>query len=215
MMKRLLSSLPLILLSAVLATTASATVRPDDRIARQWNQFVDNLIKLNEHLIKQSPHEEKWRIGGYSNEPRFFDEVTYTNSATDKVTSIVQWERANPSAVHSIEIKLRDNQGRVIKDFSASYLTKHRNAPIQTLITIHYYNKQLHGFRVFDASLNRIYEVCRGKLNGKTINIDIDDDYGELSEALENPKGIMNSKTYKACFGSRDVDMSRVNIPTY
>jgi len=214
-MKRLLSSLLLILLSAVLATTASATVRPDDRIARQWNQFVTDLVNLNQHLISQTPHEEKWRIGGYSNEPRFFDEVTYIDQSTNKVTSIVQWERADPSAVHSIEIKLHDKQGRLRKDFSASYLTKHRNAPIQTLITIHYYNKQLHGFRVFDASLNRIYEVCRGKFNGKTVNIDLDDDYGELSEALENPKGIMSSKAYNACFGSREVDMSRVKIPTY
>ena len=214
-MKRLFCSLPLFFLSCILTSTASATVKPDDKIARQWNQFVTDLVNLNEHLIRQSPHEEKWRIGGYSNEPRFFDEATYTNQATKQVTSIVQWERADPSAVHSIEVKLRDKQGRIIKDFSASYLTKHRNAPIQTLITIHYYNKQLHGFRVFDASLNRIYEVCRGKLKGKPVNIDIDDDYGELSEALENPKGIMSTKAYLACFGSRDVDMTRINIPAY
>jgi len=214
-MKPLFSLFASIFFISLMAQPAMAVVKPDDNIARQWNQFVDNLIKLNEHLIKQSPHEEKWRIGGYSNEPGFFDEVTYTNTAKNQVTSIVQWERADPSAVHSIEIKLRDKQGRVSKDFSASYLTKHRNAPIQTLITIHYYNKQLHGFRVFDASLNRIYEVCRGKLNGKTVNIDLDDDYGELSEALENPKGIMSSKAYKACFGNRNVDMSRVKIPTY
>lgn len=214
-MKPMSGFLSSILFISLMAQPAMAVVKPDDKIARQWNQFVDKLIKLNEHLIKQSPHEEKWRIGGYSNEPGFFDEVTYTNTETDLVTSIVQWERADPSAVHSIEIKLRDKQGRVSKDFSASYLTKHRNAPIQTLITIHYYNKQLHGFRVFDASLNRIYEVCRGKLNGKTVNIDLDDDYGELSEALENPRGIMSSKAYKTCFGNRDVDMSQVNIPIH
>lgn len=214
-MKKLTHFILFILLTALSALPAQALVKPDNNMARQWNQFVTDLVNLNQHLIKQSPHKESWRIGGYSNEPAFFDEVTYTNETTGQITSIVQWERADPSAVHSIEIKLYDKKGRITKDFSASYLTKHRNAPIQTLITLHYYNKQLHGFRVFDASLNRIYEVCRGKLNGKTVNIDIDDDYGELSEALENPKGIMSSTAYLACFGGRDYDKSRLNVPQH
>lgn len=204
------TSLLLLLCSPVIAEQG---VKPDLDISRQWNNFVSDLLKLNDQLLKKAPHEESWRIGGYSNQPRFFDEVTYTNRQTGHVTSILQWERRDPSAIHSLEVKLRDKNGQVYKDFSASYLTQHRNAPIQTLITLHYYNKKLHGFRVFDASLNRIYEVCRGKLKDKTVNIDLDDDYGELSEALEDKQGIMASREYKACFGGRDIDKSRLDIP--
>lgn len=213
-MKGIFKKLSVIIFLASISQASMAEMQAIVDIPKQWNKFVDDLIAFNDRLIKQTPHSETWRIGGYSNEPKFFDEVTYTNKETNKVTSIVQWERANPAAVHSIEIKLHDEQGRIIKDFSASYLTKHRNAPIQTLITIHYYNKDLHGFRVFDASHTRIYDVCRGKYKGKTVNIDLDDDYGELSEALENKKGIMSSAAYRACFGGRNVDKSRLTIPT-
>lgn len=195
-------------------SVAESQVKVNNDMARQWNQFVTDLISLNDRLIKNKAHDESWRIGGYSNEPHFFDEVTYTDKNSGHVTSILQWERRDPSAIHSIEVKLRDKNGRVYKDFSASYLTKHRNAPIQTLIILHYYNKKLHGFRVFDASSNRIFEVCRGSLNGKTVNIDLDDDYGELSEALADKKGIMSSKAYKACFGGRKVDTNRLKIPS-
>lgn len=212
-MKSALRSLSLIFLTVLFSQTVQASVKPNDDIARKWNQFVGDLIQLNQQLIQQTPHQETWRIGGYSNEPNFYDEVTYTNKETGKITSILRWERADPAAIHSIDVKLRDKQGRVIKDFSASYLTKHRNAPIQALITIHYYNKKLHGFRVFDASYNRIYDICRGSYKGKTVNIDLDDDYGELSEALENKKGIMSSATYIACFGGRNIDRSRLKIP--
>jgi len=212
-MKGIFRHLTVIIFLISFSQTSLAELQPVVDIAKQWNKFVDDLIILNDQLIKKTPHSEKWRIGGYSNEPKFFDEVQYTNKETGTVTSIVQWERANPEAVHSIEIKLWDKQGRLSKDFSASYLTKHRNAPLQTLITIHYYNDDLHGFRVFDASRTRIYDVCRGKYKGKTINIDLDDDYGELSEALENKKGIMSTDEYKACFGGRYADKSRLNIP--
>jgi len=213
-MKAIFRQLSVIVFLSSLSQISVAEMQPIVDIPKQWNKFVDDLVSLNNRLIKETSHSEKWRIGGYSNEPKFFDEATYTNKETDTVTSIVQWERANPEAVHSIEIKLWDEQGRITKDFSASYLTKHRNAPIQTLITIHYYNKDLHGFRVFDASHTRIYDVCRGKYKGKVVNIDLDDDYGELSEALENKKGIMSTAAYKACFGGRYADKSRLNIPS-
>jgi len=214
-MKGLFRTLSILtVLLTLISQTATAEMQPVVDIPKQWNKFVDDLVSLNEQLIKSTLHRESWRVGGYSNEPRFFDEVTYTNEQTNEVTSVIQWERRDPSAIHSIEINLRDKQGRLTKDFSASYLTKHRNAPIQTLITIHYYNKNLHGFRVFDASKTRIYDVCRGTYKGKKVNIDLDDDYGELSEALENKKGIMSTAAYKACFGGRHPDITRLNIPT-
>ena len=217
-MKFLISKLPLILFLVCINQTANAALEPIKKkpvnpVAIKWNKFVDDLMLLSNQLTQKTPHYEKHRVGGYSNEAEFYNEIKYFAKNNKKLISTVQWERANPKAVHSIEVFLRDDQDRVTKDFSASYLTKYRNAPIQTLITLHYYNKDLHAFRVFDASHERIYEVCRGKLNIKTVNIDLDDDYGELAEALDDKNGIMSTPEYKACFGGRDVDKSRLNIP--
>lgn len=186
---------------------------PVNPIAVKWNKFVDDLLVLSNQLTKQTPHYEKHRVGGYSGNPDFYNEIKYFSTSNKTVTSIIQWESAKKNIIHSIEVFLRNDQGQVTKDFSASYLTTHHNAPIQTLITLHYYNKNLHGFRVFDASHERIYESCKGTLNNKKVYIDLDDDYGELAEALENKKGIMSTPEYLACFGGRDFDKSRLNIP--
>ncbi len=195
------------------AEIKSITKKPANPIAVKWNKFVDDLLVLSNQLTKKIPHYEKHRVGGYSGKPKFYNETKYFSTSSNTVTSIVQWEVANKNTIHSVEVFLRNDQGQVTKDFSASYLTTHHNAPIQTLITLHYYNKGLHGFRVFDASHERIYENCKGTLNNKKVYIDLDDDYGELAEALEDAKGIMSTPEYLACFGGRNVDKSRLNIP--
>jgi len=210
--------LPLIICLATASLSANADLKPIKPapiidIPAQWNKFVDDLLQLSNQLTSKTPHTKKHRIGGYSNEPEFYNETKYFSDKNNSLTSTIQREKRNTDAIHSIEVFLRDKNGRVYKDFSASYLTKHRNAPIQTLITLHYYNKDLHAFRVFDASHTRIYEVCRGKLHNKKVNIDLDDDYGELAEALEDKNGIMSTTEYKACFGGREVDKKQLNIP--
>lgn len=217
-MKSITQKLSFAFLLAFISLSAHAEIQsikkiPVNPIAVKWNKFVDDLLVLSNGLIKQVPHSEKHRVGGYSNEANFYNETKYYSDHDNTLTSIVQWERAKPDNIHSIEVFLHDKQGKVTKDFSASYLTKHRNAPIQTLITLHYYNQDLHGFRVFDASHERIYESCKGKLNNKKVYIDLDDDYGELAEALENKAGIMSTPEYQACFGGRSVDKTRLNIP--
>ncbi|MDH5518540.1 MAG: hypothetical protein OEY36_12100 [Gammaproteobacteria bacterium] len=206
-------SILVFLVFIITISTAQAELEPNNKMINKWNQFVDDLMTLSQHLTSKSEHSEKKRSGSYSNLPDFYHETKYIHSDSETVTSIVQMETENPENVHSIQVYLRDKNGRVMKDFSGSYLTTHHNAPIQTLITLHYYNDELHAFRVFDASHERLYEICRGKLDGKQVNIDIDDDYGELSEALEDKQGIMSSAEYKACFGSRDYDKSRLQIP--
>lgn len=186
---------------------------PVNPIAVKWNKFVDDLLVLSNQLIRKTPHTEKHRVGSYSNEANFYNETQYISDSNKTLTSLVQMERKNPDNVHSIEVYLRDKNGRITKDFSASYLTKHHKAPIQTLITLHYYNQGLHGFRVFDASHERIYETCKGMLNNKKVYFELDDNYGEVAEALEDKKGIMSTPAYTACFGGRSVDKTRLAIP--
>lgn len=217
-MKTIVKKAPFLILLIAFSLPANAEIKsikkiPISPIAIKWNKFVDDLLVLSSRLTQKTPHVEKHRTGGYSGTPKFYNEIKYVSKESNLLTSTVQWEAAKEDIIHSIEVFLRNDEGLVTKDFSASYLTTHHNAPIQTLITLHYYNKGLHGFRVFDASHNRIYEQCRGQLNNIKVNIDLDDDYGELADALENKKGIMSSAEYLACFGGRKVDTSRLKIP--
>lgn len=204
------------LLFILFSTQATAEIIPVNEAqqqSRQWNRFVDDLYQMHLEQIQKHPVYKKMRVGGYSGRPRFYDEIEYYNKNTELLISTLQWERENPEKLHSISVSYYNEDGQVIKDYSAAFLPIHRNAPIQTLITLHYYNKGLHAYRVFDASLNRIYEVCKGQYQGKKVYLDLDDDYGELSEALETQDGIMSTPVYRACFGDREVDHSQLALP--
>jgi hypothetical protein len=106
--------------------------------------------------------------------------------------------------LHSIEVYFYDDQGRVIRDYSATYLPEHRNAPIQTLVALHGYSNGLHAFRTFDASGVRIYEVCRGTYDGQAVDIALDE--VEMGTELQNPDSIMKTDTYRACFSTVPVN---------
>lgn len=210
--------LPFLLLTSLFAPLTQAEITPVNAVpdqATQWNNYVDKLLQLNKQLIAAREHITKTRTGGYSGKPEFYNEIQYYDAKTNLLTSTLRWEKNKPDVLHSIEINLRDETGRVTRDYSASYLTTHHNAPIQTLITLHYYNGDLHAFRSFDASHNRLYEVCKGTFEGKPAKIDLDDDYGEVAQAMANKAGIMSSPLYQACFGGRNVDKTLLEIPTF
>lgn len=179
-----------------------------------WNRFVDNLYKLHKHIISNFPirtEEEMGGYGGYIDDPQFYREVRYYNAKNGRLMSKIQWERKNPKQIHTIELFIYDTKGRVIRDYTASFLPDSRNAPIQTFINMHNYNSQLQGYRQFDASGNRIYEHCAGKFLGKDVEITIDD--YELSRlALGLPK-IMSSKAYLSCFEGIPTDIGKFRNP--
>ena len=113
--------------------------------------------------------------------------------------------------MHSVEVFVHDDEGRVIRDYIAAYLPTYRNAPTQTLISLHRYQDQLHAFRTFDASGYRIIERCTGSLKGREVNLLLDED--EIAEALGDPGSIMASDEYRACFGNLQAEAGKYLQP--
>jgi hypothetical protein len=191
----------------------------------QWNRFVGDLYKLHQRLLASHDTYEKHRVGGYHRYPEFYDEVTTIDRETERVLSVIKWERrpaagvvdklaswmgmgqeeegAGP-ALHSIEVYIYNKAGQLLRDYSATYLPGHRNAPMQTLIFLHDYRDGLHAFRSFDAGGNRIYEACRGIREGREVDIDLDED--QLDIETYDPSGITHSGLYGFCFERIPVD---------
>jgi hypothetical protein len=168
----------------------------DKNHVRVWNRFAEQTLDLHKKLINQLSVTRKTRIGGYANLPEFYREDSYYHN--EKLVSRVQWEREQPNNLHVIEVYVRADNGRVIRDYTAAYLPQYRNAPVQTLVSLHAYNDGLHAFRSFDASDELVVERCTGELDGKKVNILLDLD--QILEASETDGGIMQSREYRRCF---------------
>ncbi len=183
------------------SATASAEdhrLREDSVHVRTWNAFAQACLKLHKQLIANHPVRTTTSIGGYARMPKFYKEVDYYDKNTGKLISKVEWEREHPDRLHTIEVYVRDGQGRVVRDYAAAYLPEGRNAPVQTLINLHGYNGGLHSFRQFDASGDKIYEYCDGTYQGKQVKVRLfeDDLYGN-SPKIDK---LMSSPLYHSCF---------------
>jgi hypothetical protein len=176
---------------------AAEGLKQDNQHIKTWNAFADNVYRLHKQLTAKGEITVKKSVGGYAGYPEFYQQEEYYRDG--QLISRVQWERDNPDRLHTIEVYVYDDQGRVTRDYIAAYLPTYHNAPTQTLISLHRYNGDLHAFRTFDASGYRIIERCNGKLKGKDVNILLDED--EIAEAIDDPKGIMQTNAYRECFG--------------
>jgi hypothetical protein len=188
---------------------AADPMKQDNQHVRTWNRFAEQVYQLHQQLTQSKGISKKTRVGGYAQMPAFYREVRFYRG--DRLISKVQWEKDNPDRLHTIEVFIHDEQGRVIRDYVAAYLPTYRNAPTQTLISFHRYQDQLHAFRSFDASGYRIIERCTGSLNGQNVNLLLDED--EIYEALGDSQGIMASETYQACFGDLQTEAGKYLTP--
>lgn len=182
-------------LSAIAHAAVTEQRLKEDKVhVRTWNTFADECLALQKQQLAQTQVREKTRIGGYAHQPQFYIEHTYYDAKTGVLLSRMQWEREHPDRMHTCEVYIYDDQGRVVRDFAAAYLPQGRNAPVQTLINLHEYNGDLHAFRQFDASGDRIYEYCEGTWHDKPVQLRIfeDDLYG-TSDVTSTP-------VYSACF---------------
>lgn len=197
-------SLPLMLSSAY----ALQSLKEDNKHIRTWNKFALDTLKLHKKITTGKKLTVKTRTGGYAHDKKFYKEERYFDHG--RLVSQVQWERENPTRLHSVEVYIRDEKGRVMRDFIAAYLPHYHNAPTQTLVSFHNYNGKLHAFRSFDASGYRVLERCNGKnKKGEQVNIMLDED-----ELDENPDNVMNSSDYKQCFaGLKQASLGKYIIP--
>lgn len=179
----------------VATTTAIGSARVDERRVKVWNRFVENLYKVHRHLIRAHRTRTVEAIGGYADMPAFYREESYFDADTGRLLSRIQWEREHPANIHAIEVYFYDAEGRVRRDYGATFLPIHRNAPIQTLVNLHHHDKDLHAFRQFDASGEHIYEQCRG------VHFDEKIDISNPEPTVGTPRSLLESEAYVACFG--------------
>lgn len=188
---------------------AAEPMKEDNQHVRSWNAFADNVYQLHQKLSQVDGVSTKTRFGGYAGMPEFYREERFYIG--ERLISKVQWEKAQENVLHSIEVFIHDDQGRVIRDYTAAYLPTYRNAPTQTLISLHRYHDQLHAFRTFDASGYRIIERCTGRLEGREVNLLLDED--EIDAAMGDPASIMASAEYQACFGDLQAEAGKYLLP--
>ena len=190
--------LTLFLISVGPVTTVAAiktqVMKKDLEQIKSWNQFADAVYRLHQLQISKTPHTTKTMKGGYPNNPNYYIETQYLDRQTNQLLSRVQREINNPENIHMVEVFIRDQQGRVIRDYLAAYLPQFRNAPIQTLINLHAYQSSLHAFRQFDASGARIYEQCRGSLDGEAVFLSLEEHEFTQGET------ILSTREYQQCF---------------
>lgn len=172
-------------------------MKEDSVHVRTWNRFVDNLLALHKRLTHEAGVKVTRKPGGYATDPDFYIEEEFRDKS-GRLISRVQWEKQHPDRIHVIEVYLYDKQGRVIRDFAGAYLPHYRNAPTQTLISLHAYNGKLHAFRTFDASNDLLFERCEGTYAGKSVDIRLEFDDIYMMEG--QPNTTLTSKPYLACF---------------
>ncbi len=198
----------LFLVAGLILAVQSASVSGETRVidsdtsqVASWNRFVDKLYALHQRLIVAAGKvRQSERVGGYHRLPGFYREVSYYAESDGRLLGVIRWERAQPKRIHSIDVNVYDDRGRVIRDYSATYLPEGRNSPYQTLVNLHHYTAELHAFRQFDASGNRLYEDCKGTSAGKPVAIGLD--IFALVRDEGKRDGVVESPVYKECFGN-------------
>ena len=199
-----------ILLSFSFISIASATepMKSDSTHVRVWNKFMDDSLALHKKITSGNDIEIKKSIGGYAQIKNFYTEYRYYKKG--RLISQVQWEKDNPEQIHTIEVFLHDEKGRLVRDFMAAYLPYYHNAPTQTLITFHHYNGDLHAFRSFDASGDTTLERCVGKNEkGQSINMILDED-----DFFNEDDDTMETLEYQECFaGLKQNKLGKYIIP--
>lgn len=195
----------------VLAVDKDSTMKEDGMHVKSWNHFADLLLLLHNKKIANKQIKQTEQSGGYSDSPNHYREVSYVDMSNGHLLSVIQWEVRKPEVVHSIEIYVYDDKGRVTRDYLAAYLPFNRNAPVQTLINIHNYNGELHAFKQFDGSTDLIYEYCEGKLNGKDIQIRLFED--DLVATDYDARQLFKSAEYIACFKNMQSELGKYIRP--
>ncbi|MGD8925210.1 MAG: tetratricopeptide repeat protein [Thioalkalispiraceae bacterium] len=189
------------------AALKAAIMKKDLEHIQRWNGFADAVYQLHESQISKTSYTTETRKGGYPMNPDYFIETKYFDIQSGQLISRVSRESKNPEKIHVVEVFIRDKQGRVIRDYLAAYLPVYRNAPIQTLINFHSYQEKLHAFRQFDASGARIYEQCKGTLDGEDVFLSLEEHEFEPGEA------ILSTREYKRCFANIPKVVGRYQQP--
>ena len=191
-------SLLVLLPVQVMAASNQEVMKEDKTHVDNWNNFSDQLLALHKKQIARFDIKQTEKSGGYADHPDFYNEIKYQDKKSGNLISEVQWEKKNPGNVHSMQVYVYDDKGRIVRDYGVAFLPFNRNAPIQTLINIHGYNKKMHAFKQFDGSGDVIYQFCEGSFNGKEAQMRLFED--DLVATDYDARQLVKSPLYKACF---------------
>jgi len=186
-----------------LQVAVSATTLTEDKShVRRWNQFTEQLYALHKQQLAGHEVAIETATGGYAGRPAFYREKRYLDAASGRLLSIIQWEKAHPDKIHSIEVYRHDDRGRVVREYASTYLPDFRNAPTQTLVFLHRYADGLHAWRSFDASNELLNERCEGVLDGRAVSLSLDIDEIDQAQARygRDGGGILATSVYQRCF---------------
>jgi hypothetical protein len=160
-----------------------------------WNRFARNLKALHDRRLaglELRTSEETGEYGGVMAKGYYYREVSYRDARSGALLAKLRTDRDRPQVLHGVEVNILDDDGRVVRDYAALYLPWAQNAPIRTFINLHRYNGELHAYRQFDASGERLYERCTGRHAGAPVDLSL---YEE-----EIRTDIVSSAPYRACF---------------
>jgi hypothetical protein len=168
--------------------------------SKQWNDFIDGIYKLHDKRIDSVDYITEETVGGYggvTNDLKFYREERFYEKNSGRLLSVIRWERQKPDNLHDIELYVYDEKGRVLREYSATFLPSRRAAPFHTQITLHYYNDDIHSFREFDASNDHLYEQCEKISDPKHVYFalhyeDIPYSYRDIEPSRQ--------QQYRACF---------------
>ena len=163
-----------------------------------WNRFANSLLILHRDILTKTPHRVERSTGTYGGEYasdyEFVDERFY-NKTTGNLLSRIRWHNKKKDEVHTIEVFVYNQSGKIQRDYVAAYLPSDRNAPFQTLINFHAQVDRLHAFRQFDANGELLFEKCSGEYMGRNISISLED-----YEIPDDPFDVTGE--YLACFST-------------
>lgn len=199
-----------LLAASVNARENTRSVQVNDEQVKQLNTFVDRLHRLHQQRLQGRKIREAEQFGGYARLPEFYREVSYFDADSGRLLSRIQWEHANPDRIHSIEVYVYDDQGRLVRDYMAWYLPHYRNAPRQTAVNLHHYEGDLHGWRQFDGVGVRTYEKCT-RAPGEKLVFELAEE--RIEQAEETPGSVAHTRDYKRCFGDLQKTAGRYLTP--
>lgn len=149
----------------------------DEDQVTAWNRFATKVFALHKQRLtgrEVRTTETTGEYGGVMAKGYFYKETSYHDARNGQLLSRVRVDRDKPEVLHIVEVFLYDDQGRMTRDYAAIYLPWSQNAPMRTMINVHRHQPDLHAYRQFDASGNRIYEKCQGTAAGAKVEISLE-----------------------------------------
>lgn len=198
-----MKQLILFVVGCVCATASQAETQ-----AERWNRFADQVYQLHLKTIAAQPIRSDESTQAYEGDMAknfTYRETQYFAAGSGKLLSKLRVDQGDPGKRYYLEVNVLDSQGRVARDYIALYLPWDLRQPARTFVSLHHYPGELHAFRQFNASGQRILELCEGRLQGNKVIL--------LFEEAELDKTPEASEAYRACFGGLPVQVGEYLTP--